>query len=34
MNSGNKNINLMSEEEMHDPSISASKLLNGARIHR
>ena len=34
MNSGNKNINLMSEEEMHDPSISASKLLNGDRIHR
>ena len=34
MNSGNKNINLMSEEEMHDPSISASKLLNGDRIYR
>ena len=34
MNSGNKDINLMSEEEMHDPSISASKLLNGDRIYR
>ena len=34
MNSGIKNINLMSEEEMHDPSISASKLLNGDRIYR
>ena len=34
MNSGNKNINLMSEEEMHDPSISASKLLNGDRVYR
>ena len=34
MNSDNKNINLMGEEEMHDPSISATKLLNGDRIHR
>jgi cytochrome P450 len=34
MNSDIKNINLMSEEEMHDPSISASKLLNGDRIYR
>ena len=34
MNSGNKNINLMSEEEMHDPSISASKLLTGDRVYR
>ncbi len=34
MNSDIKNINLMSEEEMHDPSISASKLLNGDRVYR
>ena len=34
MNSDIKNINLMSEEEMHDPSISVSKLLNGDRIYR
>ena len=33
MNSDNSNINLMSEEEMYDPSISASKLLNGDRIY-
>ena len=34
MNVFNNKLNLMSDEEMNDPSISASKLLNGDRIYR
>ena len=34
MNVFNNKLNLMSDEEMNDPSISASKLLNGDRIYK
>lgn len=34
MNVFNNKVNLMSDEEMNDPSISASKLLNGDRIYK
>ena len=34
MNFFNNKLNLMSDEEMNDPSISASKLLNGDRIYK
>ena len=34
MNSDNSKVNLMSQDEMYDPSISASKLLNGDRVYQ
>ena len=33
MNSDKSKVNLMSQDEMYDPSISASKLLNGNRVY-
>ena len=33
MNSDNSKVDLMSQDEMYDPSISASKLLNGNRVY-